>query len=294
MSTVNPVQTNTYYLTPANNPIAFGTGTDINVSSGTETGVYGSNARSWAITNQGAVSGALYGVNLARGGSVTNQAGATISGGHSGLHIYHYIYNGNVYTYGIPFAYGGGIRILGGAATVTNAGKINGAAFGVDLAAGGSVTNQAGATISGSPVHGVYDYYFSVGVGILVAGGAGTVTNAGEITDFSIGVELQAGGSVTNEAGGTINGGVYLTAGGTVTNEAGGTINGRVHLSGAGSVTNKAGGTISGGVSLAAGDSLTNGGTIYGVDGVDLGGGSVTNEAGATIAANSGARSGIM
>jgi hypothetical protein len=80
MSTVNPVQTTTYYLTSGNNPIAFGTGTDINVSSGTETGVYGSSARSWAVTNEGAINGALYGVNLAGGGSVTNQAGATISG----------------------------------------------------------------------------------------------------------------------------------------------------------------------------------------------------------------------
>jgi hypothetical protein len=295
MSTVNPVQTNTYYLTPANNPIAFGTGTDINVSSGTETGVYGSSARSWAVTNQGAISGALYGVNLAGGGSVTNKAGGTISGGHSGLHIYQYTYNGNVYTYGRPFAYGGGVRILGGAATVTNAGKINGAAFGVDLAAGGSVTNQAGATISGSVIHGVYGYY-SVGTGILVAGGAGTVTNAGDIAGFSYGVQLQAGGIVTNS--GTISGGfegIDLTAGGSVTNKAGGTISGGgfgVFLSAGGSVINKAGGTIDGfnGIKAFGVANVTNGGTIIastvgnGGNAVTLyGGGSVVNQAGATI-----------
>jgi hypothetical protein len=33
MTKVNPVQTTTYYLTNGNNPITFGTGTDINVSS---------------------------------------------------------------------------------------------------------------------------------------------------------------------------------------------------------------------------------------------------------------------
>ena len=47
-------------------------------------------------------------------------------------------------------------------------------------------------------------------------GGAGTVTNAGDINGFSFGVELQAGGSVTNKTGGTISGEVHLAAGGSV------------------------------------------------------------------------------
>jgi hypothetical protein len=284
VTTVNPVQPTTYYL--ANNPIDFGTGTNINVSSGSGIGVDGSSAQSWSVTNEGAISGHLYGVDLTAGGSITNKAGATISGGYAGLNIYHFVYNNNVYTYDRPFADGGGVRILGGTGTVTNAGKISGASFGVDLAAGGSVTNQAGATISGQVLHGIYDYY--VGVGILVAGGVGTVTNAGEITDFSNGIELQAGGSVTNLASGTINGGVFISAGGSVTNEAGGTINGLVQ-GGAGAVTNS--GTISSvdnfAVGLSAGGSVTNeaGGTITcGSIGVALSSASVTNEAGATIA----------
>jgi hypothetical protein len=58
--------------------------------------------------------------------------------------------------------------------------------------------------------------------------------------------ELQAGGSVTNLASGTINGGVFISAGGSVTN-AGTIIGGcfsAVDLSAGGPVTNEAGGTI--------------------------------------------------
>jgi len=65
MTTVNPVQTTTYYLTSSNNPITFGTGTGIDVSSASGIGVYGSNVQSWAVTNKGAINGGLYGVSLA-------------------------------------------------------------------------------------------------------------------------------------------------------------------------------------------------------------------------------------
>jgi hypothetical protein len=287
MTTVNPVQATTYYLSSGNNPITFGTATGIDVSAGSDIGVYGSNAQTWAVTNQGAISGSLYGVNLAASGTIINKAGATISGGHSGLHVYTY----DGYVFGTPLAYGGGVTILGAAGMVTNAGKISGAAFGVDLASGGSVTNRVGATVSGSLIHGVYDYDLSAGVGILVAGAAGTVTNAGAITDFDNGVELQAGGSVTNKAGATISGyyaylGVDIAGGaGTVTNA--GDISGfifGVKLQAGGSVTNKAGGTISGDVDLTAGGLVANGGTISGHRGVEIyGGGSVTNEAGGAI-----------
>ena len=91
---------------------------------------------------------------------------------------------------------------------MTNAAKISGAAFGVELGAGGSVTNKAGATISDTGVLSPFPgFYYSAGVGVSVVGGAGTVTNAGDIgANFYVGVELQAGGSVTNKAGGTIGG----------------------------------------------------------------------------------------
>jgi hypothetical protein len=142
MTTVNPVQTTTYHLTSGNNPITFGTRTGINVSSTSDAGVYGSNVQSWAVTNKGAISGGLYGVNLAGGGSVTDKASATISGGH--VNVVKSPYGYNYYD-----AFGGGVKIAGGAGTVTNAGTIKSqGSYGVELTAGGSVTNAG--TISGT------------------------------------------------------------------------------------------------------------------------------------------------
>jgi hypothetical protein len=70
--------------------------------------------------------------------------------------------------------------------TVTNAATITGTNLdGIFLAAGGSVTNQAGGAISG------------VQAGVRIAGAAGTVTNVGTITGtYRDGVFLSAGGSV--------------------------------------------------------------------------------------------------
>jgi hypothetical protein len=114
-----------------------------------------------------------------------------------------------------------GVAVYGSPGTVTNAGSITVMGTygtGVFLLAGGSVTNQAGGTISGTPA------------GVAVTG-AGTVTNAGTITGTGTdgtGVLLLAGGSVTNQAGGTIRGSLYgvysHSAAGTVTNA--GTITG--------------------------------------------------------------------
>ena len=138
VTTVNPVQAATDDL--VNNPIDLRDRDDINVSSGSGIGVYGSSAQSWSVTNEGAISGHLYGVDLTAGGSVTNEAGGTISGG------YEYVRQRNGFTYNA--GRGGCVKILGGAGTVTNAGTITTSGkYGVYLGAGGSVANEAGGTI---------------------------------------------------------------------------------------------------------------------------------------------------
>jgi uncharacterized protein with beta-barrel porin domain len=125
-------------------------GSVINAGTISGTGITGSGVnliRGGSVTNQagGLITGA-FGVYLGLGGSVANQAGGTINGHYSG------------------------VLMLLGTGSVTNAGTISGATrAGVYLGSGGSVINQAGGTISGS------------NSGVYIVNG-GTVTNAGTIT----------------------------------------------------------------------------------------------------------------
>ncbi|HUD60146.1 MAG TPA: Hint domain-containing protein [Acetobacteraceae bacterium] len=137
----------------------------------------------------------------------------------------------------------------------TNGGAITGAANGILLTTGATLTNQSGGSITGN----------TIGVS---ASGAATVVNAGSIggdptATGGAGVSLAAGGSVTNQSGGTITGavGVYASSvAATVVNA--GSIGGNatsgtgVFLQFGGTITNQTGGAISGGadaVTLAAG-----------------------------------------
>jgi hypothetical protein len=130
---------------------------------------------------------------------------------------------------------------------------------------GGSVTNDwlieaVGGSSNRLPGH-TY-------IGVHIDGSPGTVTNSGDILAYgtkSIGVYLNAGGSVTNKAGAEIVGvalaisGTFIGvdikgAAGTVTNYgdiglfASGTVHSftGVYLGAGGSVTNNTGGTIAG------------------------------------------------
>ncbi|HEY0909861.1 MAG TPA: Hint domain-containing protein, partial [Bradyrhizobium sp.] len=229
------------------------------------------------------------GIYLQHGGMVTNAASASIAGG-----IY-------------------GVEIAGGAGVVLNSGSITSssttAGGGIVEKAGGSVTNEASGSIAG--------YY-----GIKISGAAGTVVNAGTlsqvmgsttITSYANGpaaILLGDGGSVTNMAGGMIQGryeGIGIKgAAGAVANS--GTILSALVTLGAysrdtyqyknatyavdlwsgGSVTNAASAMLSGdgGVRIQSGvGRVTNTGIINGAnyDGVKLAGGYVSNASGGTI-----------
>jgi hypothetical protein len=135
------------------------------------------NAAGGTITGN-ATANTAAGIFLSQGGSVTNQSGGRISG-----------YNG-VWAAGAP-------------AVVVNAGVIAGNytsnynnADGVYLAAGGTVTNQAGGNIYGR------------NDGVKISGASGTVVNLGSIhsrinaTYGGPGISLDAGGIIINGAAG--------------------------------------------------------------------------------------------
>jgi hypothetical protein len=194
--------------------------------------------------------------------------------------------------------YGAPVGIYGGSGvpwTITNHGTITGTApisteiaAGIALMSGGSVDNSG--TISG------------YGYGIYIAGDLGIVSNSGLISGAdaatnSVGVALNAGGTVTNATTTAIIAGVYTGVGiynvtGTVINagtiSAGGTDGFAITLDQGGSVDNQAIGGVQAVISgyqnglVIVGDSgtVTNAGTIIGSmgSGILLGlGGNVVN-----------------
>ncbi|MDB5395281.1 MAG: Hemagglutinin-related protein [Rhodospirillales bacterium] len=293
-----------------------------------------------AVQNAGTIGlNSNLGIELGAGGSVANAVGGVISGYSTG--VIGDINGGPVsvdnagliearppLAYGSPHAWGvrlrdggtvvnestgtisaySGIQIRGGAGTIVNSGSVYAYNTGVDLEAGGSVTNLAGASITADRNDGIY----------IGFSGAGTVDNAGTIrsgyyngggylTGGDAGIYLGGGGSVTNEVSGKISAGLGFGikggSGYTVTVDNFGTIIGgsnnyyggfggtAIALFYGGAVTNEAGGTITGyyhAITMAGGntDSVANFGTINGM--VDSAvsmryGGSLTNGSGGFI-----------
>jgi hypothetical protein len=210
------------------------------------------------VDNTGAIGAGYDGISLNKGGSVTNSG--SIFGAHIG------VYTGNA---------------LG---DVTNTGKISAqSGDAVSLYSGGSLTNAAGAELSGGYA-GVYaggNGSHISNAGIIGGGqfgvylmGASAVSNSGSITGGTDGVnDLNQGGQVTNT--GVIRGGqigVKLAAHGAVDNSGnitGGTTG--VKLGTNSTLANEASGHIAGGttaVVAAAGDVLRNAGLISGQTGI--------------------------
>jgi hypothetical protein len=94
-------------------------------------------------------------------------------------------------------------------AKVINYGRIGGDPAnlgpGIQLQAGGSITNQSDGTIDGYK-------------GIYAGTGAATVVNTGRISGSNVGIVLAAGGAITNQSGGTISGGSDAVRFGYATN----------------------------------------------------------------------------
>lgn len=257
-------------------------------------GIDGTTAAAWTIVNDGTVfSAGGIGISLAGAGIVSNGrmgGAAVISGSVAGIEIDG---SGTVTNYGRISAAGAGSAgvnlAAGGSVTNNSGGSISGGTNGIVLGAAGSVTNAAGAAIAGG-TH-----------GILVNSAPGTVVNAGSIGAMGAngtGTYMRDGGIVTNNAPGSISGavfGVFLeNAAGIVVN--GGTIAGGtdgVVLGTGGSVLNAAGASVTGGsvgvyAKYRASGTVTNSGIISATApssaGVDLAlGGIVTNNAGATV-----------
>ena len=206
------------------------------------------------LTNQGSLGS---GVTLGSVARLTNEAGATITAtGHA------------VQGPGGPVSNSGSIGATGGT--------------GVTLSAGGTVTNAASGTITGTD-------------GVAISGGGGSVGNSGVIAaGGGTGVSLASGGTVTNASGATITGvsGVAITGGsGTVGNSGsiGAGSGFGASLASGGHVTNAATGAITGtnGVAIAgANGTVSNLGDITATTGTGISlaaGGMVDHAAGASI-----------
>ncbi len=209
--------------------------------------------------------------------------------------------------------------VLGAGAThyaVINAGGIVGAAYGIQLAGLGKVTNSGAVTATGDKGIGIAlqgggtvtnttSATIAGYVAIAITGVGGVVTNGGVIEAVVAGIEFKGkGGALTNDgvvnAIGTSGIGIYLAGGGTVTNgsladtaaviagtDAIGAVGGAATVRNFGTISSRNPGTsiLSAGVYLTDGGAVTNGApgdlaaVIEGFNGVVIKGaiGTVTN-----------------
>ena len=184
------------------------TGKASNIAAGGKA-VSGPTGTNWTLTNNGQVSesgaGGI-GISLAQSGTITNAAGGTITPRAPASSWPAVASSPTPRAARSP---GGDGISASAAATVVNAGSIAGVFssgvqnFGISLADGGQVTNQAGGTITAPN-------------GVVVSGAAGTVQNQGVINAQVGGlgytaVVLNSGGTIVNgTSGGTVSA-AYIT-----------------------------------------------------------------------------------
>ena len=215
----------------------------------TNNGIYFHPAAAGTVVNSGLISGSgmhYGGIGLYDGGRVTNLAGGTITAAGATLNF--------------------GIKILGAAATVSNAGTIIGGSSGGSNSSAIYFANFAGNRLVDFPT-GVFTGLVQGqgGVTLELGSGAstGTLTSLGsQFTGFTS-VTVDAGASWAWASTDVLAAGVTLTDSGTLTNGVTLTPTGRIDLSG-GTLSNLAAGTIAGSIYAPGNGVVANAGKITG------------------------------
>ena len=128
---------------------------------------------SGGITNSGTISGSYVGINAdvhSTIGGITNNAGGTISGSHTGIYFFYSTVTGSI----------------------SNSGLISGGGYGIYLSnstVSGSITNNAGGTISGSTRDGIY---------LSSHSNVGGITNSGTISGGTYAVYVDGTSTLPN------------------------------------------------------------------------------------------------
>ncbi|APG30451.1 Hemagglutinin-related protein [Granulibacter bethesdensis] len=205
----------------------------------------GTITNSGTITSSSTSSTDAAGVQISSGGTVVNNAGATISA----VSVAVSLVNGGTLTNSGQIQGNSGVIGSLAAIGVTNSGTITGQTDGVYLFNSGTVNNTGTAALIQGTRYGIYG---SASSGVTVS-----VVNSGKISatgSAGVAVAFANAGYVSNQAGGTITGAFNgITASGFLSLMNAGFISGgsagsaAISAVGGGTITNQAGGSISGG-----------------------------------------------